>query len=129
MYFKKQAQINNQIKVLFFNKASTEVLAKYSNYSNIFSIEYPAELPDNTRINKHTIKLEGSKQPLFGPIYSLGSVELKTLKTYIKINLANGFIRPSKSLVKASILFNRKSDRSLCFCINYWGLNNLTIKN
>ena len=32
------------------------------------------------------------------------------LKTYIEINLANGFIWPSKSLVGASILFVRKPD-------------------
>ena len=51
------------------------------------------------------------------------------LKTYIKINLANSFIKPSKSPAKISILFEYKSNRSLRFYINYYGLNNLTIKN
>ena len=51
------------------------------------------------------------------------------LKTYIKINLANGFIRPSKSFVCAPILFDQKPNRSLHFCMDYWGLNNITIKN
>ena len=46
-------------------------------------------------MNEHAIKLEEGKQPLFGPIYSLGPVKLETLKTYIDINLANGFIWPS----------------------------------
>ena len=50
------------------------------------------ELPKNFKINKYAIELEKSKQPLFGSIYSLESVELKTLKTYIKINLTNSFI-------------------------------------
>ena len=49
-------------------------------------------LPEYTKINKHAIKLEDGKQPLYMPIYSLGPVELKTWKTYIKTNLANGFI-------------------------------------
>lgn len=31
------------------------------------------------------------KQPLYGPIYSLKLVELETLKTYIKTNLARGW--------------------------------------
>ena len=80
-------------------------------------------------MNKHTIELEEGKQPLFEPIYSLGPVELETLKTYIKTNLANSFIRSSKSSAGASILVDRKPDGSLCFCVDYRGLNNITIKN
>ncbi len=68
-------------------------------------------------------------QPPYGPIYSLGPVELETLKSYIENNLANGFIWPSKFSAGALILFNKKPDGSLRLCVNYWGLNNLTIKN
>ena len=57
-------------------------------------------------MNEHAIKLEEDKQPSFRPIYNLGLVELETLKTYIKTNLANGFIQPSKSPAKAPILFD-----------------------
>ena len=56
-------------------------------------------------------------------------MELETLKTYIKTNLANGFIRPSKSPTRAPIFFNWKPDESFCLCVDYWGLNNITIKN
>ena len=83
-------------RIYITNEAFTEILAKYFNYSNVFSAENKAKFLENTGINEHAIKLEEGKQPLFGPIYSLGSVELETLKTYIKTNLANGFIRPSK---------------------------------
>ena len=65
---------------------------EYSDYSNVFSAENRVELPENTKINEHTIKLEGDKQLPFGLIYNLGPVELETLKTYIKTNLVNGFI-------------------------------------
>ncbi len=51
------------------------------------------------------------------------------MKTYIKNNLANGFIRPSKSPAGAPILFDKKPDASLRLCMDYRGLNNLTIKN
>ena len=91
--------------------------------------ENAAELPENTGMNEHAIELEEGKQPPFGPIYSLGPVELETLKTYIKTNLANGFIRPSKSLAGAPIPFNRKPDGSFRLCVNYRELNNITIKN
>ena len=125
MHFKKQARI----RALLFDKAFIEIPAEYSDYSDIFLAENAAESLENTRINKHAIELEEDKQPLFGPIYSLRPIELKTLKTYIKTNLANGFIRPSKSLARAPIFFDRKPNRSLRLCVNYWSLNNITIKN
>lgn len=100
VHLEKQAQIG----ALLFDEALTVVSAEYSNDSNVFSAENEAELPEHTRINDHAIKLEESKQLPFGPIYSLGPVELETLKTYIKINLANGFIQSSKSPAKVSIL-------------------------
>ena len=81
-----------QVGALLFDKAPTEVPAEYSDYSNVFSAENVAELPENTGMNEYAIELEECKQPPFGPIYILGLVELETLKTYIKTNLANGFI-------------------------------------
>ena len=57
-------------------------------------------------MNDYAIKLEESKQPPFEPIYSLGLVELEILKTYIKANLANGFIWLFKSPAGAFILFD-----------------------
>ena len=80
-------------------------------------------------MNEHTIELEENKQPLFGPIYSLELVELEILKTYIETNLANGFIRIFKSPARAPIFFNKKLDESFRFCVDYRGLNNITIKN
>ena len=114
-----EAQSGAQVGALLFDEAPTKVLAKYSNDSNVFSTENAAELPENTKMNKHAIKLEEGKQPSFGPIYSLGPIELEMLKTYIKTNLANGFIWPSKSPAGAPILFDRKPDRSLRLCVDY----------
>ncbi len=70
-----------------------------------------------------------NRQPPYGPIYSLGLVELDTLKAYIENNLASGFIRTFKSLAGATILFDKKPDGSLRLCLDYRGLNNLIIKN
>ena len=65
MHFKKQTQIKAQseakIRVLLFDKASTEILAKYSDYSNIFSVKNAAKLLKNIKINKHAIKLKKGK--------------------------------------------------------------------
>ena len=112
---KKQAQV----RALLFDKASTKILAEYSAYSNVFSAENAAKLSENTGINKHVIQQEKSKQPLFELIYNLRLVELETLKIYIKTKLANGFIGPFKFPTRTSILFNRKSNRSFCFYVDY----------
>ena len=92
MHSKRQARIEAQVGTLLFDEAPITVLAEYSNYNNIFSAENAVNLPEITGMNKHAIKLEESKQPPFGPIYSLELVELEMLKTYIEINLANSFI-------------------------------------
>ena len=86
-------------------------------------------LRERTKFNEHAIDLEDRKQPPYGPMYSLGPVELETLKTYIKTYLKTGFIRPSKFPAGAPILFDKKPDGSFCLCVIYRGLNNLMINN
>ncbi len=103
--------------------------SEYTDFADDFLPKLAAELLEHTRINDHAIELVDDRQPLYGPIYSLGPVELETLKAYIENNLASGFIRPSKSPTGAPILFNKKPDGSLRLCVDYQGLNNLSIKN
>ena len=118
-----------QIRLLKANEAPTNIPAEYSEYVDVFLLELAAKLLEHTDMNDHTIKLEEDTQLSYGLIYSLRSVELETLKTYIKTNLKNGFIWTSISLAGAPIFFDRKPDRSFRLCVNYPGLNNLTIKN
>ncbi len=87
------------------------------------------KLAKNIGMNEHVIKLIKGKQSPYRPIYTLSPIELETLKAYIKTHLNTGFIRPFKSPVSAPILFDKKPDGSLYLCIDYQGLNNLTIKN
>ena len=118
-----------QVSSLIVEETSTKVSAEYLDFADVFSPDLASKLPEHSGINNHAVKLVDSQQPLYGPIYSLGPVELETLKAYIKTNLANGFIRPFKSPAGALILYDRKSDNSLRLCVNYRDLNNLTIKN
>ena len=50
------------------------------------------KLLEYTKINNYTIKLEKDKQLFFSLIYILRLIKLKTLKIYIKTNLASNFI-------------------------------------
>ena len=118
-----------QIAALITDKALITILAEYSDFENMFYKESAVVLPEHTEINTHAINLKEGKQPPYGPIYNLALVELEIFKTYIKMNLANRFIYPSKSPVGAPILFDKKLNRSFWLCVDYWGLNNITTKN
>ena len=82
-----------------------------------------------TRINDYAIELVDDWEPLYTTIYSLKLVKLGILKTYIKNNLANGFINSPKSPAGVPIFFDKKPDGSPRFYDYYQGFNNLTIKN
>ena len=62
------------------DKTPTEIPSEYADYADVFTPDLAMELPENTGINEHAIELVKGKQPPYGPIYSLGPVELETLK-------------------------------------------------
>ena len=105
------------------------IFVEYSNFSNVFSSDSTVDLSEYIGINDYHINLPGNKQISYGPICSLGLVELEILKTYIKANLASSFIKLSKSSSSALVLFVRKKNSSLNLCVDYQGPNNLIIKN
>ena len=55
--------------------------------------------------------------------------ELIAAKKYIEENLHKGFIEPSQAPFASPILFVRKANGSLRFCIDYRKLNALTRKD
>jgi predicted transport protein len=62
-------------------------------------------------------------------IYSLLERELKTFREYIEKNVAKGYIRSLKSLVRYLVLFVLKKNEKLRICVNYRKLNDIIIKN
>jgi len=61
--------------------------------------------------------------------FYLPEVNLKTLKAYIKTNLANECIQRSSSRMAAPILVAKKKDGALRLCVNYRALVKATPKN
>ena len=116
-----------QIALLIAKKV--KISTEYLDFSDVFSKKKTLVLLKITDLNQYTFKIQESQQSLYKPIYSLGPVELKTLKTYIETNFANGFIWLSKSSVRALILFIRKPNSNFHLYVNYQGLNNLIFKN
>ena len=98
-------------------------------FPNVFLEESANIRQEQTWADKHAIELEQGKQLLYRSIHSLELVEPKTIKTYIKSNLANNFIKALELLASALILFICKIASSPRLYINYWGPNNLIINN
>ena len=55
--------------------------------------------------------------------------ELIELRRYLEENLAKGFIRASRSEAASPVLFAKKPGGGLRFCVDYRGLNAITVKN
>ena len=55
--------------------------------------------------------------------------KLKALDDYINEALYNGWIQESKSLTSIFILFVPKKNGELRLCVDYQGLNAITVKN
>ena len=77
----------------------------------------------------HKIELEPEKRFSLGPFYGIFQNELLVFQKYLKKNLAKGFIRVSIFEAVSPVLFARKLERGLRFCIDYCGLNAITRKN
>lgn len=60
--------------------ASTTVFSENTDFADVLSPELVAELPEQTGINNHAIDPVDGKELLYDSIYTLGLVELETLK-------------------------------------------------
>ncbi|KAI0994273.1 hypothetical protein K3495_g13908, partial [Podosphaera aphanis] len=100
----------------------------YHEYLDVFDRNKANSLPPH-RSWDHAIDLHPGKQPPVARPYSMNQHELKALRNYLDKELSKGFIRVSRSPAAAPVLFVKKSNGDLRFCIDYRGLNAITIRN
>jgi transposase InsO family protein/predicted aspartyl protease len=77
----------------------------------------------------HKIHLEKELTYGYTPLYRQSTAELRATKEYLIDNLNRGFIEGSNYPFASPVLFVKKADGSLRFCIDYRKLNLLTRKD
>ncbi|GBG80806.1 hypothetical protein CBR_g31362 [Chara braunii] len=96
-----------------------------AKYPDLF--EEPTGVVDREIV--HAIEIiPGSKTPK-GRIYRMAPAELDELRRQLKELTEKGWIRPSTSPYGSPVLFVPKKGGTLRMCIDYRGLNAITVKN
>ncbi|KAI2665369.1 Transposon Tf2-9 polyprotein [Labeo rohita] len=101
--------------------------SEYQDLLEAFSPLKATQLPPH-RPGDCAIDLLPGATPPRGRIFPLSQAESTAMNTYIQEELAKGFIRPSTSPASAGFFFVKKKDGGLRPCIDYRGLNDITIK-
>ncbi len=122
------AKLNKMISVMSLNELKKKLSIVYHDFLNVFDREKITQLSLHWSYN-HKIELEEENQSSRSQLYLILSYKLQKIKEYLEKNLKKKFITLSKASFASSILFIKKKDDSLCFCINYWKLNALIKRN
>jgi hypothetical protein len=90
-----------------------------------------ADILSSHRKHDHRIELKKEKESEheYASLYNLSERELLLVKKYLKEHLDKDFIESSIAFYASSILFAKKSDDELRFCVDYRKLNAITKKN
>ncbi|KAI2659483.1 Transposon Tf2-9 polyprotein [Labeo rohita] len=100
---------------------------EYHDLKMAFSKDKASQLPPHRAVDCAIELLPGHSPPK-GCVFPLSQPESEAMNNYINEELAKGFIRPSTSPASAGFFFVKKKDGGLRPCIDYRGLNEVTVK-
>jgi hypothetical protein len=95
-------------------------------FQDIF--QEPTGLPPHRDCDHHIPLKEGAKPPNIRP-YRMSHSQKNSVELLIKEMLQKSEIRPSTSPYSSPIILVRKKDKSWRLCVDFRGLNDMTVKN
>ena len=98
------------------------------SHLKVFSKAISDKLPPH-RPNDYWIILEAPQDIKYSPFYKMLTPELEAVRKYLTENLEKGFIVASQSPFASPVLFVKKINEDLRFCVDYRRLNAITKKN
>jgi hypothetical protein len=106
------------------------MLFEYHDFLNVF-FKKKADVLSFHKKHNHRIKLEKDHEidHEYASLYNFSKEELLLIKKYLKEHLNKNFIESSTAFYALFILFAKKSDDELEFCVNYRKLNAIIKKN
>ena len=107
---------------------STLIWKEIKRHLLLFEPKKVDKLPSH-RPYDHKIELLPNKKLEFDPLYEMFRDELLVLEKYLKKNLSKEFIKFSQFDCSFSVLFVKKFEKELRFCVDYRRLNAITKKN
>jgi hypothetical protein len=108
----------------------TVISSEYHYFLNVFSKKKTNILSSHKK-HDHRIKFEKDYEfdHEYASLYNLSKEELQLMKKYLNEHLNKSFIESSTAFYASFILFAKKSDDELRFCVNYRKLNAIIKKN
>ena len=89
----------------------------------------PSAASKNPSAITHRIELTDGARPYSQPLRRMSTQELDELRKQLQEYIESGRIQPSESPWGTNVIFAKKKDGSLRFCVDYRGLNDRTVKN
>ena len=106
--------------------STVRIPSEYADLAIAFSKRKVTQLPPHRRGNCAINLRENAALPR-SHVYPLSQEETVAMETYVAESLGQGYIQPSISPVSSSFFFVKKKDGCLRPCIDYRGLNSITV--
>ncbi len=111
------------------NVDSVTILSfRYFEFLNIF-FKKNVDILSSHQAHDHVIHFKEDAQFSVFALYNMSRDEILELRRYLNENLSKDFIQVNRFQTIVFVLFIKKLEEELCFCMNYWDLNAITVKN
>ena len=120
--------VNEQGEVKVHHQGHPLAETVFAEFPDVITNTMPADLPPKRATNE-VIPTTSNQDPVYRPAFRLSPREKEELHRQVIELVSTGRVRPSTSPYGAPVLFVQKKDGSLRMCVDFRGLNKVTIRN